>query len=807
MLITIVIVVLSMLVLILMLRPLQRRFSVQPRYLFEYLIFLRYPILCALTLILLPLIATTLLPTFIANLFIVDDWMGLAIITALGILCSWVIMFTGGLIIVGAPQRFDLRPLEQPEASETRAEASPNPSFIRRIIAPIRDPIIKFLVSLNRIIVDTVCLLWEQPRTIREDRPALKFRQFRRLWWYDFRENFNYLAILFPVLLVWSLLMNLYDQATLGFWLVVAAITAGIIIAFLVGLLVLTLQLLMLLLLQWGCAKLRDTKIWIGLQQRLDEAKLAEVDMHKIPGVREVVDSFRQGYINPNEKPYETPFTHRRAIFLFLIVGLMYGIGYTLLNPAQPNFLTYHTPPLAYFIVLITLAALILPSLSYYFDRYRVPMVFFITIIYIISYYMPGVDHYYEFTAAPTLSASSTPPIETPKEVVTAWNRHYSADQHPVMVVVTASGGGIKAAAWTAHVLGELRRDPDLGQAFAESITLVSTVSGGSVGGMYVLDQYRQPDLPLDKAVNQAGQSSLNAIAWGMAYPDLLRTMDPFNWLVDKTNDRGAAAEHAWRAQFGQEPSTLLMWPQTVEKQWQPLQVFNTTIAETGQRLLLSPIEIRSPFTITNSARAQNFITLYEGCDLSVVTAARLSATFPYVTPIARPLATETCAHGPQTRYHLADGGYYDNFGVVTAVEFLSALTPQVYKKEFNREKILLVQIRASPLEDVEARSASADGFIYASLGPGLTALQVQTATQIGRNDLELALLQQNWARDGVTIESVVFELRKEVALSWHLSAQEKQDIAQEFTEPRNQKNLARLKQFWGITNLTTASP
>ncbi|NJM40343.1 MAG: hypothetical protein HC853_06040 [Anaerolineae bacterium] len=369
------------------------------------------------------------------------------------------------------------------------------------------------------------------------------------------------------------------------------------------------------------------------------------------------------------------------------------------------------------------------------------------------------------------------------------------------MVVVATSGGGSKAATWTAHVLGMLREDPALGKRFAESITLVSSVSGGSVGALYSLDQYKAPDMPLSKATGQASQSGLNAIAWGMVYPDLLRLIIPFNWLVDNTNDRGMSIERALQTQLAHEsadqPDTLLQWSQTIEQQWRPIQVFNTTIAESGQRLLLSPIAIESPFHTSPFAQAVNFVTLYSKCDLALATAARLSATFPYVTPMARPLSSETCVQAGEPRYHLADGGYFDNFGIMTVLEYLSSLNPQRYRDQFKRHKIILIQIRAAPIEGASARGASTDGLAYANVGPLLASLQVQQVTQIGRNDLELELLRQQWAREGIEIESVVFELHKNVVLSWHLTDGDIQDIVSDFQGTGNQGSLERLKQIW----------
>src|SRR2546430_11944836 len=71
--------------------------------------------------------------------------------------------------------------------------------------------------------------------------------------------------------------------------------------------------------------------------------------------------------------------------------------------------------------------------------------------------------------------------------------------------------------------------------------------------------------------------------------------------------------------------------------------------------------------------------------ELAVSTAARLSATFPFVPPTGRPTMLNTsasacrdvspppCGGGDQ---HLVDGGYYENSGLVRAIEWIDdALT------------------------------------------------------------------------------------------------------------------------------------
>lgn len=82
----------------------------------------------------------------------------------------------------------------------------------------------------------------------------------------------------------------------------------------------------------------------------------------------------------------------------------------------------------------------------------------------------------------------------------------------PLILVATA-GGGIQAGAWTAEVLSGLE---DLSKntwktnySFADSLTLVSSVSGGATGSMYFLNLYR-PDTAVGGA-RRCGVVSIHA--------------------------------------------------------------------------------------------------------------------------------------------------------------------------------------------------------------------------------------------------------------------------------------------------------
>ena len=71
------------------------------------------------------------------------------------------------------------------------------------------------------------------------------------------------------------------------------------------------------------------------------------------------------------------------------------------------------------------------------------------------------------------------------------------------------------------------------------------------------------------------------------------------------------------------------------------------------------------------SGRIANFYDLYPNhagsYDVRVNTAARLSASFPYVAPAARPNLDTPYGEG----FHFVDGGYYDNFGMNSLLAWL----------------------------------------------------------------------------------------------------------------------------------------
>ncbi len=340
------------------------------------------------------------------------------------------------------------------------------------------------------------------------------------------------------------------------------------------------------------------------------------------------------------------------------------------------------------------------------------------------------------------------------------------------MVVATA-GGGIQAAAWTAEVLTELQRAiaaPPGQPAFADSIALLSGVSGGAVGMMFFGAHYEgaehtsfPSDAPtLNKIVSDAETPTLNEVAWGLTNPDLGRVLFPFlKWGAWKFDDRGRALENAWRRKIGDV--SLSSWTHGVASGYRPAFIFNSTIAETGEPLLFATSGLAySPSVKIEQkiAHRKTFFAEFYGRDTRIVTAARLAASFPFVTPAARPLQK-----GPA--HHLVDGGYYDNYGLSSLMAWLAEALDQPVGNA-PKPEILVLQIRSFPPDQIpDAKWTTWFYQVYAPLD-GLESVRV--TGQLLRDKEELRSFE-NARRDKAAFCNVTFGFPGGGApLSWQLN-------------------------------------
>jgi hypothetical protein len=444
---------------------------------------------------------------------------------------------------------------------------------------------------------------------------------------------------------------------------------------------------------------------------------------------------------------------HLANLGLLVALYTVYQLGWSFLRPPHPR-VGFQLPPLAYLVLLLLAATLIVSAAAFFLDRYRVPVVSLLLLWLAWGWRSGGTDSVFAVHAPLTRAADVTAALQ-------AADARYGSvgglGADAPVIIVTAGGGGVHQAAWTAEVLAGLTQL--WGRQFTDNLRLVSAVSGGSVGVMPYLEAFDDSGhIPPERlaAVRAAPREPATAdVWWGIAYPDTLRVVLPLplkrRLLGDF--DRGWALEQAWRRGTGHAGGAATMndWRRSVAAGARPATAFNATVVESGQRAVLAT------YDIPNRTAAMDLGAVTHDRDIDVTTAVRLSASFPFVTPFAR-------ANQPEGSVHVADGGYWDNHGTVAALEWLDAARPALAAR-----RILAIDI--PPLNPPPAASGERS-WVWQLTAPFATLGTVRIDGQRARNDIE-----RNWLTRaaGVDVLGVTIAYdAKDASLSWHLTRRER---------------------------------
>lgn len=237
---------------------------------------------------------------------------------------------------------------------------------------------------------------------------------------------------------------------------------------------------------------------------------------------------------------------------------------------------------------------------------------------------------------------------------------------HPLYIVAT-EGGGIRAAYWTAILLGAIQ---DANPTFAPHLFAISGVSGGSLGGAVFDALLAEPNPGAFKFQEKAhailSQDFLSPTLAAMLYPDLVQRFLPF---PIPAFDRGRALEmgweKGWRDAMGNDrfaASFVDLW-KPGPREWMPALFLNGTSVEKGNRIITSNLRLTTVFLDAEDAAdklaGHSLPATKAGCHLPLSTASHMSARFTFVSPAGR---------FPDGS-HIVDGGYFENSAATTALE------------------------------------------------------------------------------------------------------------------------------------------
>jgi hypothetical protein len=267
---------------------------------------------------------------------------------------------------------------------------------------------------------------------------------------------------------------------------------------------------------------------------------------------------------------------------------------------------------------------------------------------------------------------------------------------HPLFVVAS-EGGGIRAAYWTAAVLGELQ---DKNPSFAPHLFAISGVSGGSLGAVVFNALLAEPNPGSfkEKADDMLGQDFLSPALASMLYPDFVQRFLPYPIAY---LDRGRALELGWEKGWQKTMKNDRFASSFVElwkpgpREWMPNLFLNGTSVEKGNRIITTNLRLTTVFLDAEDAAsklAQDRLPATKaGCNIPLSTAADMSARFTYVSPAGR---------FPDGS-HIVDGGYFENSGATTALEIVSRIKDVCRFDNITNVDVKVIMISNDPRKGV----------------------------------------------------------------------------------------------------------
>ncbi|NJN42714.1 MAG: hypothetical protein HC811_11250 [Flammeovirgaceae bacterium] len=382
-----------------------------------------------------------------------------------------------------------------------------------------------------------------------------------------------------------------------------------------------------------------------------------------------------------------------------------------------------------------------------------------------------------------------------------------------MMVFLNVSGGGKRAALWALNAMQT--GDSLTGGKFFDHTFMITGASGGIIGASY----YRELKLrqmngeavnPLSADHAQAiSTDNLNPLIFSFLANDVFVGLTKYEYKGQKyVKDRGYT--------FDQELSNITQhlmdksisdYHEAEANAQIPMLILSPIITNDGRKLYISsqPVSYMNyeisgfPGYFNNKISGVDFRELFRnhgGDSLRFLSALRMSATFPYITP------NTTLPTAPPIE--IMDAGVSDNFGISNSVRFLYSFKEWIAE---NTSGVIMLSVRDSPkLGSIAARAG--ETILDEITQPISNVYNNLENFQDIQNDV---LLGQASSWFNGTIHRIDIEYQTEnyvpilqkmdslrqnnarASLSWRLTEREKQNIISNIKTENNKKQIQKL--------------
>ena len=371
-----------------------------------------------------------------------------------------------------------------------------------------------------------------------------------------------------------------------------------------------------------------------------------------------------------------------------------------------------------------------------------------------------------------------------------SWKKK-TGEKKPKLIILNTSGGGLRSAVFTYAVMEELDSLTD-GRFFGHT-RLITGASGGMLGAAYYRAvRHGENLLPYTEDIlkDQLNRDLLNPVVFTLATSDLF--FNPLKWKVGDQSynkDRGYAFEQALNKNtFNLLDVPLSYYTVPELEATLPKMVFSPIVVNDGRRLLISS----SPTAYLALTGPDNSVSeFHDGIEfrrffkdlrsdsLRFTSAIRMSASFPYITPLINLPSSPAM--------ELIDAGARDNNGFELSLRYVYQFNEWI---EEHTSGVIFVRLRSDGLNDTRIKEERNRGIAENLLNPVGGVIKSFDNMQ-DFNQSQLLLLASEWCTVPLeVIELNLFEKEEAVSLSWHLTQSEKNQISRALRSSDNQDKI-----------------
>lgn len=510
-------------------------------------------------------------------------------------------------------------------------------------------------------------------------------------------------------------------------------------------------------------------------------------------------------------------------LFIFLLV-LVLGIF--------KDYKAFQLPAACSFIIFLTIFVMLAGAFKYWFGGWAATagLLIFMVINYLagedtftkryeafgLNYNTPPADYSNANLKLLNDSARIARGAQTVLPMLENWRAKFNTASKPKMIFLCVSGGGKRAALWTLTTL-QTADSLTQGELMKKSI-LITGASGGLIGASYFRELklralQGEPVAPY-AAIHRdkIATDNLNPLIFSLLANDLFVGFTRFNYGgFTYERDRG----YTFEEQLNEITEGLMDKPITAyfEPEQQgivPMMILTPTIVNDGRKLYIAsrPVSFLNDETLnfTNYEQPKysgvDFHHLFEhqnANQLRFLSALRMSATFPYITP--------NTTLPSQPAIEIMDAGISDNFGLTDAIRFVYCFKDWIAE---HTSGVVFVSVRDSPkLATIQPRTGQTivDNLTqpissvynnfenFQDINSDLLIGQARSwlAAPIDRVDLEY---QAEYYSPVLQKMDSIRQNNARASLSWRLTTREKQGIVSTIQSENNKQALAKLSRL-----------